>query len=140
VNRLQVNISAPKAGWLPIRITGPGGEISITASYTPSDGFYDLVSTVRALYEFGGSKIVRFHEEPVWTEVSLSKVDNRLVIEVGEGYGEPVRLEAGFDKGCREFARRFKLLLEEVGYDGFTREWRHRPPRDEIRKLWAHFE
>ena len=140
MNRLQVNIDAPKAGWLSIRIAGRGGEISVAASYTPDDGFYDLVSSLRALYEFGGSRVVRLHEEPDSTEISFSRIDNKLVIEVANSDREPVRLEAGFDAGCREFARRFKLLLEEVGYDGFTKEWRHRPPRDEIRKFWQHFE
>ena len=140
MNRLQVNIDAPKAGWLPIRISGRGGEISVMASYVPDDGFQDLVSSLRALYEFGGSKVVRLHEEPDWTEISFSKIDNRLVIEVASGDAEPVKIEAGFDAGCREFARRFHLLLEEVGYDGFSKDWRHRPPREEIRKFWAHFD
>ena len=140
MKRLQVNIGAPKAGWLPIRIAGRGGEISVTASYTPTDGFYDLVSSLRALYEFGGSKVVRLHEEPGWTEISFSKVDDRLLIEVANTDGGPLRLEAGFDAGCREFARRFKFLLEEIGYAGFTKEWRHRPPRDEVRRFWEHFE
>lgn len=140
MNRLQVNIDAPKAGWLSIRIAGRDGEISVTASHVPSDGFYDLVSSLRALYEFGGSKTVRLHEEPDWIEISFAKIDNKLVIEAANCDGEPVRLEAGFDAGCREFARRFKLLLEELGYNGFASEWQHRPPRDEIRKFWAHFD
>lgn len=140
MTRLQVNIDPPKAGWLRIRIAGRGGEISVTASYAPADAFYDLVSSLRALYEFGGSKVVRFHEEPDWVEISFSKVDNRLVVEAANDAGEPVRLEAGFDNGCREFARRFKLLLDEVGDVQFASEWKHRPPKDEIRRFWALFE
>ncbi|MEM8682265.1 MAG: hypothetical protein AAGF72_02475 [Pseudomonadota bacterium] len=140
MNRFQVNIDAPKAGWLRIRIAGRGGEICITASDVPADGFYDLVSSMRALYEFGGSKVVRLHEEPDWIEISFSKVDNKLVVEAANSDGAPVRLEAGFDTGCREFARRFKFLLEEVGYAVFAKEWQHRLPRDEIRKFWAYFE
>ena len=51
-----------------------------------------------------------------------------------------MKLEAGFDAGGREFARRFKLLLEDVGYHEFVKEWQHRPPREEIRMFWDHFE
>ena len=127
MHKFHVNIDPPKAGWLPVRISGPDGRISIVASYTPHDGFYDLVSGLRALYELGGTKIVRLHEEPDWIEITFSKVNDKLVIQSTSANDGPIRLEANFDTGCREFARKFKLLLDGVGYDGFAREWRHRP-------------
>lgn len=121
-------------------ITGKGARIGIRASYTPDDAFSDLVRAVRALYESGHDQTVRMNEEPEVIDLHLLKRDDKLIVHAeGDRGFEATQVEADFVTGCREFARRFKHVLEDDGYDRFAKEWRHRPPRDEVRLLWSHF-
>jgi hypothetical protein len=141
MNKFRVSIQPPAAGWLEIRIAGEGGEARLCASYTPRDSFYDLVSSVLALYEHGSDQVVLINEEPEVVEVRLLRREDRLVVMIATDRGaRTTRIESSFHSGCREFARRFHLAMEKVGYEGFVEHWRHRPPRDAISKLWSYFE
>ena len=138
MSRFNVNLERPKAGWLPITISGRGDRIEIVASYTPRDSFSELVAAVYCVYRTGDEREVVFNEEPESRRLRLRKDEARLVVECTTG-DEVERVTAGFEKGCREFARRFMLLLKEVDYDEFVAEWRHRPPRREVKEFWACF-
>src|SRR5690606_7560162 len=102
--------------------------------------FADLVAAVHRVYLSEEPAVaVTFNEEPVQTVLRLNRNGNDLVVECSS---EDTRqmIRADFETGCREFARRFMLLLKEVDYDEFVAAWHHRPPRERIRELWSHFE
>jgi hypothetical protein len=140
MHRLQVNIEPPSAGWLRITIAGPGGTARLCASYTPSDTFCDLVSAVRTLYQRGEDQAVSINEEPERVGLRLLKREDKLVIEVvRNGATQTTRIECGFETGRRQFALRFRQTLEGTAYEAFAERWKHRPPRAEIRQLWAFF-
>ncbi len=139
MKRLHVTLGDPEAGWLPISISGQGGEIEIVASYTPEDSFTDLVRSVMATYRTGESTSVELNEEPKIVLLTFTRDGDALEIEQRDEDGSKVVVRSSFESGCRELARQFKFLLERVGYEGFARKWHHRPPRREIRELWSYF-
>lgn len=140
MNRFHVNIDRPESGWLSFRIKGEGGEINFCASYTPNDSFDDLVRCVNALYQYGRKQIIEINGEPEVYKLMLSKEHDELIVELANSKEEVIdKIVSNFETGCREFARKFKLLMDEVGYDGFVSEWKHRPPKNEIRELWEKF-
>lgn len=139
-DELQVNIQPPSAGWLRICLSGRAQRIALCASYTPRDTFADLVAAVTDLYERGTDQTVQVNEEPEIVTLRLLKRGDNLILESRVAGARAVtRLQADFDQGCRELARRLKSALEDFGYERFTQEWRHRPPRKEVRQLWSHF-
>ena len=140
MSRFHVNIEKPQSARLQCRIHSEGEEISFCASYTPRDSFDDLVRSVRALYEFGTLQKVEINEEPEVAYLLLTKENDHLVVEKVNDRGASLgKVTSPFRSDCREFARRFKFLLQEVGYEGFVSEWRHRPPKEEIKRLWENF-
>lgn len=113
---------------------GKGGEIDVLPSYTPNDPFYELVTAVQAVYEFGNSHDVIINEEPNEAILNIAKLGDKLVLTLDRGEKEtPSRVEASFVTGCREIARNIHLLYKEIGYDGFVKEWGHRPPKERIK-------
>jgi hypothetical protein len=120
------------------RFTGSGGVIDVTASYTPTDSFYEFVTAVQAVFERGGAHDVRLDEEPRISILTVEKAGERLVLSLKEETGaQRGRVEASFEGGCREVARNLYHLMRDVGYDRFVSDWRHTPPRSRIDDLWA---
>ena len=71
MKRFHANFAKPRAGWLPITISGDGDRIEIVASYTPRDSFTDLVSSVSHLYRTETEVI--FNEEPEQRRLRICK-------------------------------------------------------------------
>lgn len=138
---LQVRIEPPSAGWLRIKLAGPGGEAEFDASYTPRDTFFDLVHAIATLYRYGDDQTVTINEERSdQIELALFRQGDKLVLEIRGNRGvAPIRIECDFEAGCRQFSLRLKQTLEETGGEAFAQEWRHRPPHREITQLWSYF-
>ena len=140
MKRFYVNIEKPKSGWIRFKFKAEGGEINFCASYTPNDVFENLVCAVLALYENGDSQRIEINAEPRVYELILSKPEDLLVLEILNNNGATEgKVIANFHTGCREFARKCKFLLEDIGYNGFVSEWRHKPPKEQIKRLWENF-
>ena len=118
--------------------SGSGGKIEINASYTPYDSFNDFVMAIQSTYEYGGASVVKFNEEPREIELILERNGDNLVIS-SKGLTEDIQIVASFETGCREIARSFHRLLQQVGYDDFVDAWGHRPPKKQIREFWEQF-
>ncbi len=120
------------------RFAGDGGEIDVGASYTLNDPFYELDTALQAVFTHGGAHDVRLNEEPQISILTVEKAGETLMLFLKSDRGSfRERVEVGFQHGCREIARNLYHLESDVGYDGFVREWRHEPPRERIRDLWA---
>lgn len=138
--RFHSNIGRPKAGWIKLRFTGDGGEIDVTASSVPNDPFYELVTAMQAVFANGGSHDVRINEEPEESVLTIEKEGDRLLLLWRSKSGAiRARIDAQFSSACREIARDIYHLHRDVGYEGFAKEWHHRPPRERIAALWANF-
>lgn len=136
--RFHVVLDGPQNGWFPIRIIRGDVQIEIIASYTPTDSVTEFVEAIHHTYNTGSPSSVVFNEEPETIELSFSRESDSLVID-SLGSHKTTTIRTSFETGCREFARKFILLIEETGYDGYVKEWRHRPPKQSIRDFWANF-
>jgi hypothetical protein len=140
MEKLQAHIEPPSAGWLGIKLTGPGGEAEFDASYTPRDTFLDLAHGIATLYRYGHDQTITINEERSdEIELVLSKQGDKLVLQIKGNGAAPTRIECDFESGCRQFALRLKQTLEETGGEAFAREWRHPPPHREVTQLWSYF-
>jgi len=140
---LHVNIGPPKNGWMRLRAQTKGGGFDLTASYTPYDTLTELVEAISNIHESHRPQEVRVNEEPEESVLRLRKDVDHLVMEHLRLQQNEARLCAtlrtGFQSGCREFARQLKFLLDHNGYEGIVEEWRRKPPRAEILRLWKRF-
>ncbi len=136
MNLFAVELEKPTDGWLQCKLFDDNSVIEFCASHTPRDTFDDLVRSVRALYEFESPQLVEIYEEPEVWQLSLEKEQDYLVIELLDNTGKLDRkLKCNFQSGCKEFAAKFELLLQEMGVDEFTSAWGHAPPIEQIDAL-----
>ena len=141
--RLHINFSGPEHGWLGIRIQAEGGEISVNASHTPDDTLTEFAEALVAILESGSSRPIPIHEEPQSSELRFEREGDSLLIRHislgSSASGSHQVLKAPFRSATREIARKLRSLYDEVGYDGFVKHWRHRPPKDLIARAWSAF-
>jgi hypothetical protein len=141
--RLHINFSGPQLGWLGIKIQAEGGEICVNASYTPHDTLTEFAEALVQILELGSSRPIPINEEPQESVLQFDREGDYLLIThtcVGRSSGEsPKVLKAPFRSATREIARKLRFLYDEVGYDGFVKHWRHRPPKDQIARAWNQF-
>ncbi len=118
-----------------MRFLGDGDDIDFCASHVLYDSFYELVTALQAVLEFGNAHDVHIYEEPDESILTVEKTDQDLVLTWA---GEKTRqVKMGFQGGCREIALNMHRILTELGDGEFEREWHHPPPRDRLELLWA---
>ncbi|MEM1294444.1 MAG: hypothetical protein AAGH89_03700 [Verrucomicrobiota bacterium] len=141
--RLNINFSGPKDGWLGIRIQADGEEMVVQASHTPHDTLTEFAEALVQILETGSSKSIPINEEPEASTLQFfSEGDHLLIQHTMEGRkpNSPTQtIRAPFQSSTREIARKLKFLYEDVGYDGFVKHWRRRPPKEQIARAWSQF-
>ena len=141
--RLHINFSGPQHGWLGIKIQAEGGEITLDSSYTPHDTLTELAEALVQILELGSCRPIRINEESQESVLQFDRKADCLIIThtfMGRSPSSPPKvLRAPFRSATREIARKLKLLYDELGYDGFVKHWRGRPPKDQIARAWNHF-
>ena len=141
--RLHINFSGPQHGWLGIKIQAEGGEISVNASYTPYDTLTEFAEALVQILESGSCSPIRINEEPQESMLQFEYKDDCLLIThtlVDPPTSEaPKVLKAPFRSATREISRKLKFLYDDMGYEGFVKQWRRRPPKNQIARAWSHF-
>ena len=130
------NIGEPKAGWMRFRFFGVGGNISLIASYTPEDSFYEFVTALQALLGREGSFDIPINEEPDEWVLRLSRIEDQFTLTLlDKTLNEHEKIAAPFSEAAGEIGRNLLQLLDAVGEGQFEKEW-YPAPRDRIQAIW----
>lgn len=139
-------LSQIEAGWAHANVRDNGAELTVTASYTPTDAIRDFVDVVASLRTVAAGHCC-WVQEPGEMHWQFLRSRDRVTVEVIRFAGVLMPRRHGpdgvsvFKAETRwvEFARQVLAATlkarDSLGADGYTREWRHTFPQEACEKL-----
>ena len=127
-------------------MSNDGAELTVTASYTPTEAVRDFVEAVASLRTVASARCCWF-QEPREMHWQFLRSKDRVTVEVIRfaGLRRPGRLgadgvsvfkvEAGWVEFARQVLGSILTTRDSLGSDGYAREWRHAFPREACEKL-----
>jgi hypothetical protein len=139
-------LSQIEAGWAHANVSNDGAELTVTASYTPTDAVRDFVDAVASLKTVASAHCCWF-QEPGEMHWEFLRSNDRVTVEVIRfaglvmpgGHGPDgvsvFKAETGWVEFARQVLGSILKTRDSLGSDGYIREWRHAFPREACEKL-----
>ena len=139
-------LSQIEAGWAHANVSNNGAELTVTASYAPTDAIRDLVDAVASLRTVASAHSCWF-QEPGELHWQFLRSKDMVTVEIIRFAGalSPGRHSSGgvsvfkAESKWVEFARQVLGSIlktrDSLGSDGYSHEWRHAFPREACEKL-----
>ena len=119
--KLKVAFDNPDSGWVWLSLNYGIENISIIASYTPSDSFLDLTNALHNLLLYNGQATVTWQCEPSEFDMYFSRTSAEIRLEIyeffdyhrGVGLGKQIFVVSGaYEDVCLPFWRALRDFKE----------------------------
>lgn len=142
----RFNLFQPHAGWAQATVSDNSEELTISASYTPTDVIRDFVDAVASLQTAASAHCCWFQEpgEMHWqvlrskdtVTIEIVRFDGALIPGRHGPDGVSVfKAETSWVEFAEQVLGSMHKTRDSLGIDGYNREWRHAFPQEACEKL-----
>lgn len=140
-NMLRFDLSQLHAGWVQATVSCNSEELTVRASYTPTDAIRDFVDAVASLKSVASAHCCWF-QEPGEMHWQFLRSKDRVTVEIirfagrhGPDGVSVFKAEAQWVEFAEQVFGSMLTARDSLGVDGYNREWRHPFPKEACDKL-----